>query len=98
MLAQAPLSEPSCFTAINPSTLTASRRVLAVYERARIYAIAHPDQLAAELVDAAGVSPEVAHIQLAEWITSEVRSVRPLFQIDAPWRRTRPQVELFTLN
>jgi sulfonate transport system substrate-binding protein len=42
------------------------RRVLAVYERARIYAVTHPDELAAELVDAAGVSPEVAHIQLAE--------------------------------
>jgi sulfonate transport system substrate-binding protein len=42
------------------------RRVLAAYERARTYAIAHPDELAAELVDAAGVSPEVAHIQLAE--------------------------------
>jgi hypothetical protein len=33
--------------------------VLAVYERARIYAIAHPDELAAELVDVAGVPPEV---------------------------------------
>ncbi len=42
------------------------RRVLAAYERARIYSIAHPDELAAELVDAAGVSPEVARIQLAE--------------------------------
>jgi sulfonate transport system substrate-binding protein len=42
------------------------RRVLAVYERARLYAIAHPDELAAEVVEAAGVSPEVAHIQLAE--------------------------------
>lgn len=42
------------------------RRVMAAYERARIYAVAHPDELAAELVDAAGVSPEVAHIQLAE--------------------------------
>ena len=40
--------------------------MLAVYERARIYAIAHPDELAAELVDAAGVSQEVAHIQLAQ--------------------------------
>jgi sulfonate transport system substrate-binding protein len=42
------------------------RRVLAVYERARNYAIAHPDELSTELVDAAGVSPEVAHIQLLE--------------------------------
>jgi hypothetical protein len=33
--------------------------VLAVYERARLYAIAHPDELAAELVDVAGVPPEV---------------------------------------
>jgi sulfonate transport system substrate-binding protein len=42
------------------------KRVLAIYERARLYAIAHPDELAAEVVEAAGVSPEVAHIQLAE--------------------------------
>jgi sulfonate transport system substrate-binding protein len=42
------------------------RRVLAVYERARLYAITHPDELAAEVVEAAGVSPEVAHIQLTE--------------------------------
>jgi sulfonate transport system substrate-binding protein len=42
------------------------RRVLAVYERARLYAIEHPDELAAEVVEAAGVSPEVAHIQLGE--------------------------------
>jgi sulfonate transport system substrate-binding protein len=42
------------------------RRVLAAYERARVYAIAHPDELAAELADVAGVSPEVVHIQLAE--------------------------------
>jgi sulfonate transport system substrate-binding protein len=42
------------------------RRVLTVYEQARLYAIAHPDELAAEVVEAAGVSPEVAHIQLAE--------------------------------
>jgi sulfonate transport system substrate-binding protein len=42
------------------------RRVLTVYERARLYAVAHPDELAAEVVEAASVSPEVAHIQLAE--------------------------------
>jgi sulfonate transport system substrate-binding protein len=42
------------------------RRVLTVYERARLYAIAHPDELAAEIVEAASVSREVAHIQLAE--------------------------------
>jgi sulfonate transport system substrate-binding protein len=42
------------------------RRVLAVYERARTYAVDHPDELVAELVDVAGVSPEVAHIQLDE--------------------------------
>ena len=40
--------------------------MLAVYERARNYAITHPDELAAELVDTAGVSSEVAHIQLVE--------------------------------
>ena len=44
----------------------AVRRVLGVYERARLYAIAHPDELSAELVDVAGVTPEVAHIQLIE--------------------------------
>jgi hypothetical protein len=38
--------------------------VLAVYERARIYAIAHPDELAAELVDVAGVPPGVSPGQL----------------------------------
>ena len=42
------------------------RRVLAVYEQARIYALSHSDELAAELVEAANVSPEVAHIQLGE--------------------------------
>jgi sulfonate transport system substrate-binding protein len=51
------------FAKRNPEVV---RRVLAVYERARIYAIAHPDELAAELVDAAGVSQDVAHIQLAQ--------------------------------
>jgi sulfonate transport system substrate-binding protein len=42
------------------------RRVLAIYERARTYAITHPEELTAELVDAAAISPEVARIQLAE--------------------------------
>jgi sulfonate transport system substrate-binding protein len=42
------------------------RRVLAVYERARLYSLAHPDELTAEVVDVAGVSPEVAHMQLVE--------------------------------
>jgi sulfonate transport system substrate-binding protein len=42
------------------------RRVLTVYERARLYAIARPDELAAEIVEAASISREVAHIQLAE--------------------------------
>ena len=42
------------------------RRVLAVYEQARTYALSHPDELAAELVETANVSPEVAHIQLGE--------------------------------
>ncbi len=42
------------------------RRVLAVYERARIYAIAHPDELRADLVEAASVSDAVARIQLSE--------------------------------
>jgi sulfonate transport system substrate-binding protein len=42
------------------------RRVLAVYERAREYALAHPDELRADLVEAASVSDAVAKLQLAE--------------------------------
>jgi sulfonate transport system substrate-binding protein len=42
------------------------RRVLAIYERTRTYAVTHQEELTAELVDVAAVSPEVAHIQLAE--------------------------------
>ena len=43
-----------------------TRRVLAVYERAREYALAHPDELRADLVEAASVSDTVAKLQLAE--------------------------------
>ena len=42
------------------------RRVLAVYEKARIYAVAHPDKLRADLVEAASVSDAVARKQLSE--------------------------------
>ena len=42
------------------------RRVLGVYEKAREYAIAHPDELRDDLVEAASVSDAVAQIQLSE--------------------------------
>ena len=42
------------------------QRVLAAYERARLYAIEHPNEVAAELVETASIAPEVAHIQLSE--------------------------------
>jgi sulfonate transport system substrate-binding protein len=42
------------------------RRVLAVYEKAREYALAHPEELRADLVEAASVSDAVAKIQLSE--------------------------------
>jgi sulfonate transport system substrate-binding protein len=41
------------------------RRVLAVYEKAREYALAHPEELRADLVEAASVSDAVAKIQLS---------------------------------
>jgi sulfonate transport system substrate-binding protein len=42
------------------------RRVLATYERAREYALTHPDELRADLVEAASVSDAAAKIQLSE--------------------------------
>jgi sulfonate transport system substrate-binding protein len=42
------------------------RRVLAVYEKARLYAVAHPDELRADLIEAASVSEPVARRQLDE--------------------------------
>jgi sulfonate transport system substrate-binding protein len=42
------------------------RRVLAVYEKARLRAVAHSDELQADLVEAASVSATVAHKQLSE--------------------------------
>ncbi|HMA16619.1 MAG: aliphatic sulfonate ABC transporter substrate-binding protein [Bacteroidota bacterium] len=41
-------------------------RVLKVYERARLYAIEHPEELQADLVEAAKIEPEVAAKQLNE--------------------------------
>lgn len=41
-------------------------RVLGVYEKARAYALANPDELRAELVAAANVSDAVAKLQLSE--------------------------------
>jgi sulfonate transport system substrate-binding protein len=42
------------------------KRVLAVYERGRTYAIAHPDELRDVLVEAAHIDPAVAEKQLSE--------------------------------
>lgn len=42
------------------------RRVLAVYEKARLQAVAQPDELRADLVEAASVSQAVARRQLSE--------------------------------
>ncbi len=57
------------------------RRVLAVYEKARLYAIDHPDELRGNLVEAASVSDAVARRQLGErtdlsqpWIGDEHRT------------------------
>jgi sulfonate transport system substrate-binding protein len=57
------LNVREAFATQNPDLV---RRVLAVYERARIYALAHPDELRADLVEAASVSDAVARIQLSE--------------------------------
>ena len=57
------------------------RRVLAVYEKARLYAVAKPDELRADLVEAASVSDAVARLQLSErtdlsepWLNDEHRA------------------------
>jgi sulfonate transport system substrate-binding protein len=42
------------------------RRVLSVYEKARLYSVAHTDELRADLVEAASVSDAVARRQLSE--------------------------------
>jgi sulfonate transport system substrate-binding protein len=41
-------------------------RVLAVYEKARLYALANPDELRADLVEAASVSNAVAKLQFSD--------------------------------
>jgi sulfonate transport system substrate-binding protein len=41
-------------------------RVLAVYEKTRVYALANPDETRADLVEAASVSDAVARLQLSE--------------------------------
>lgn len=51
------------FAAEHPDVV---KRVLAVYEKGRAYAIAHPDELQAVLVEAAKLAPEVAAKQLGE--------------------------------
>lgn len=57
------LNVSEAFATAHPDLVS---RVLAVYERGRTYAIEHPDELRAELVEAASVSEEVAEIQLSE--------------------------------
>jgi len=57
------LNVREAFAAANPEIV---RRVLAVYEKARLYALAHGDELRADLVDAASVSDAVARKQLGE--------------------------------
>ncbi|WP_366556280.1 aliphatic sulfonate ABC transporter substrate-binding protein [Aquibaculum sediminis] len=51
------------FAEAHPETV---ERVLEVYERARRYALDHPDELQAALVEAAKITPEVAQKQLDE--------------------------------
>lgn len=51
------------FAAAHPEAI---RRVLKVYERARLYALAHPEELRAVLVDAVRLSDAVAERQLVE--------------------------------
>jgi sulfonate transport system substrate-binding protein len=57
------LSGRAEFAAEHPDAV---KRVLAVYERGRAYAIAHPDELQAILVEAAKIEPSVAAKQLGE--------------------------------
>jgi sulfonate transport system substrate-binding protein len=57
------LNVSQAFAEANPELV---RRVLAVYERGRKYALDNPDELRAELVEVASVSDEVARIQLSE--------------------------------
>src|SRR4051794_12268882 len=57
------LNTREAFAKDNPEIV---RRVLAVYEKARAYAVAHPDELRADLIEAASVSEAVARRQLGE--------------------------------
>lgn len=57
------LNTREAFAAEHPETV---RRVLAVYEKARRYAIDHPDELRQDLVDAVHLSDAVAEKQLSE--------------------------------
>ena len=57
------LNTREAFARDNPEIV---RRVLSVYEKARTYAVAHPDELRADLVGAASVSDAVARRQLSE--------------------------------
>lgn len=51
------------FAAEHPEAV---ERVLAVYERARHYALQHPEELRDDLVEAAKIEPAVAELQLGE--------------------------------
>src|SRR3546814_11158563 len=57
------LNVREAFAAEYPETVA---RVLAIYERARLYSLEHPDELQAGLVAAAKVEPVVAAKQLGE--------------------------------
>ena len=57
------LNTPEAFAQANPELV---RRVLAVYDKARLHALAHPEELQADLVEAAKVSDAVAKLQLGE--------------------------------
>ena len=57
------LNTRETFAKENPEIV---RRVLAIYEKARTYAVAHPDELRADLIEAASVSEAVARRQLGE--------------------------------
>jgi sulfonate transport system substrate-binding protein len=57
------LNVREAFAAEHPDLV---KRVLSVYEKARRYAVAHPDELKAVLVEAAKLSDAVAEKQLKE--------------------------------
>jgi sulfonate transport system substrate-binding protein len=63
-------------------------RVLAIYEKARVYALANPDELRTDLVEAASVSDAVAKLQLSERTDSPIRRSGPTIARRC-WRRAK---------